>query len=155
MKPNRVVVFLALLMILLLIAGTKMRQETNEKNMGELCWDKTDCITVEIMDTPASRQRGLMYRSSIPSAYGALLVFGVSGIHGEIMKNMEFSTDFIWLDANRTIVHLHENLQPCSAVSCPVFRPPIPAAYGVEVNGGYVKEHNLAVGMRVKLPGGL
>lgn len=118
---------------------------------AKVCFEDAMCVKAEVLNDPSLRRRGLMFRTHLPEDEAVLLVWDEPGIHGEWMKNMELSTDFIWLDENLKVVHVLHSLQPCGKGECPVFVPPQPALYGLELNSGYAIEHHISKGSRVNI----
>jgi len=118
---------------------------------AEVCWESGGCLKVKVLESDYWKARGLMNVERLPEDEGILLKFGSPGIHGEWMKNMLISTDFIWLDAEMTVIHIHDSLKPCDQGECPVYRPPSPATYGVEANAGYARRHNITAGMKARI----
>ena len=127
---------------------------TNGKS-DMLCWNDEDCITIELMNTPFSREKGLMNRPSLEEDTGALFVYDEFEIQGMWMQNMVFPLDIIWMNNTGHITGIVEEAPPCSVKPCKVYYSPGPVGYAVEVNAGYSKKHNLSVGDNVELPRGV
>jgi uncharacterized membrane protein (UPF0127 family) len=67
------------------------------------------------------------------------------------MKDMKFPIDIIWIDRDKTIVHIEHNLQPCgTAVLCPTYRPNDDSLYVLETVGGFAEKHEIVKGTQVK-----
>lgn len=87
---------------------------------------------VEIADTPAERQTGLMHRNSLPSDRGMLFVFDESDYRSFWMRNTYVNLSIAYLDASGRIIDildmyaLDESSVPSSA----------PAKYALELNMG-------------------
>src|SRR6185295_7151175 len=80
-------------------------------------------LQVEVMVKDEDRAMGLMFRSSLPLDRGMLFLFEQSDFHGIWMKNCKFPIDILWLDEQKTIVHVEEKAAPCKADPCPVYVP--------------------------------
>ncbi len=65
------------------------------------------------------------------------------------MKNTYFPLDMLWLDSNRHIVHIEEDVPPCPAEPCPSYMPAKPARYVLELVSGSVKRNGLKIGDRL------
>ena len=106
---------------------------------------------VEVVDTPAERQRGLMWRESLPPEQGMLFVFEREGFYPFWMKNTLIPLDVIWIAESGEIIDIH-TLFPCppETLSCPSTAPAGMARYVLEVNAG---EFNGKVGDMVKIEG--
>ncbi len=113
------------------------------------------CLEAEIADDPDSMAKGLGYRDSMDQDHGMLFVFQKEGRHGFWMKGMRFPLDIMWLDSNKTIIFIAENLTPCDSTGCPSYGPGTDALYVLETNAGFAGKHNITEGNRVyfKLPG--
>ncbi|MBN1271237.1 MAG: DUF192 domain-containing protein [Candidatus Aminicenantes bacterium] len=107
-------------------------------------------ITAECAVTEAERALGLMYREKIESDQGMLFIFSREGIYSFWMKNMVIPLDILWLDKNKRIVHIAENVPPCRKVPCPSYGPSIPAMYVLELKAGSAKEHGLKLFQRIE-----
>ena len=99
-------------------------------------------IRVEVADTNAKRTQGLSDRPSLAPDAGMLFTFDKSGNYGFWMKGMNFPLDFIYLN-NSKVVEVKENV-PASDLT--PFYPAEPVLAVVEVNAGFVKQNNVAVG---------
>ncbi|HPB69188.1 MAG TPA: DUF192 domain-containing protein [Candidatus Omnitrophota bacterium] len=107
------------------------------------------CYDVELALTPETRQRGLQRRVQMPADHGMLFVFPKSSAYGFWMKETLIPLDMIWMDHNRRIVHIEEHVPPCetTAQDCPVYTPPKPALYVLELNAGQAAEKRLKIGL--------
>ncbi len=95
---------------------------------------------VEIAATAAARELGLMNRSQLAAGQGMLFVFSESGRYPFWMKNTRIPLDLIWIDENWQVLGV-DRMPPCSreqsqADACPLFYPPSPIRYALEVNAG-------------------
>lgn len=106
-------------------------------------------ITAELAVTDEQRQQGLMYRQGMKEDQGMLFIFETEDIYSFWMKNMLFSLDMLWLDSNRRVVHIEENVPPCASEPCPSYEPARPARYVLELVSGSVKKHGLKLGDRL------
>lgn len=108
------------------------------------CFGQT-CVKIELADTPAKRELGLMFRNGMANDSGMLFVFEQEGLPSFWMKNMKFPLDIIWIDNNKRIVDITENAQPCTQ-HCPNIIPKITVRYALELNSGFVATNRLKVG---------
>ena len=103
-------------------------------------------LQVEVADTPDSESTGLMFRDSLPTDHGMLFVFGESREASFWMRNTKIPLSLAYLDADGVIKELHD-LKPFDETS--VRSATADIAYGLEVNQGWFKQHNIEPGMRV------
>jgi uncharacterized protein len=107
-------------------------------------------LEVEIATDPAHRERGLMYRRSLPAAQGMLFVFDEPRIHTFWMKNTCIPLDMLFIDRDGVIVGIEENVPTMNtrtyAVRCP-------SLYVLEVNAGWCRRHGVRAGQRVRFEG--
>jgi len=116
---------------------------------GELTFlSKTDrkkiiTIDIEIADNAYEREKGLMYRHSLPDNAGMLFIFEQSGPLSFWMRNTYIPLDIIFADENRQIVTIQKNTKPLSYAQIPSKRN---SKYVVEVNAGFCDKYGIAVG---------
>ena len=107
-------------------------------------------LQTEVMVKDEDRQMGLMFRPSLPLDRGMLFLFGQPGRHGIWMKNSKFPIYNVWLDEQRRVVHLEENVPPCTADPCPTYEPLRQASYVLELNGRQARREKALVGSVLK-----
>lgn len=91
-------------------------------------------FTVEIADTSPLRQKGLMFRESMPLDAGMLFFFNRANTWSFYMKNTLLPLDIIWLDEEWSVVDI-QTVQPCGTQTpCPTYTPKGNAQYVLEVN---------------------
>jgi uncharacterized membrane protein (UPF0127 family) len=93
-------------------------------------------FTVEIADTPAEQEHGLMDRTSMPADHGMLFVFQDDQPRTFWMKNTLIPLDMLFFDANHHLVAVQANAQPCKADPCRLYPSNVPARYVLELNAG-------------------
>ena len=103
-------------------------------------------IMAEVADDPEKRQIGLMYRSSLPTNGGMLLVFPVPGRQGIWMKNCLIPLDLLWLDEKGKVLAVKESAPPCSREPCDVYDPNVLARSVLELGAGTAHREGLRVG---------
>src|SRR3990167_1233033 len=109
-------------------------------------------FALEVANTPAFRQKGLMDRKQMALDKGMLFVFDTEGIYPFWMKNTYIPLDIVWIDTNWTVVYIAENVQPCGSVVEALCKSVIPtkkAKYVIELNAGTVQEIGLKVGEHI------
>lgn len=113
--------------------------------------NNTQQLTVEVVNTDASRQQGLSGRAKIGED-GMLFVFPYADRWVFWMKDMKFGLDLVWLHDSR-IVAITADV-PAPAVGVPdnqlqKYNPPVPANLVLEVPMGMVKRLGWQVGDEV------
>ncbi|HUR43733.1 MAG TPA: DUF192 domain-containing protein [Aestuariivirga sp.] len=100
-------------------------------------------FTVEIADTDALRQRGLMFRQRLPEDRGMLFIYSEPQPVGMWMKNTLIPLDMAFIRADGTIAYVAENTVPHSLDAIGV-REPVLAV--LELAGGTAKRIGLRAG---------
>jgi uncharacterized membrane protein (UPF0127 family) len=100
---------------------------------------------IEVADTPWKRAVGLMFRKE-PSSL--LIEFDREARHAIWMLFMRFPIDLIFLDSEKTVVTIYENIEPLSLDprTWKIYRPKKRAKYALEVEAGWVKEKSVSPG---------
>ena len=93
-------------------------------------------FTVEIAATPAEQEHGLMDRTSMAADHGMLFMFPDSQPRTFWMKNTLIPLDMLFFDANRHLVAIQADAQPCKADPCQLYPSDTPARYVLELNAG-------------------
>ncbi len=107
-------------------------------------------VKVEIANTAASRELGLMYRKHLDEMAGMIFVFPAPARLGFWMKNTEIPLDMIFADGSGRIVGIVENAEPFSDKTEGVNQD---AQYVLEVNGGFAQRHQVTAGDFLKFHG--
>ena len=107
-------------------------------------------VGVEIADTDAERQTGLMGRTILPEDAGMLFVFEGEQTLSFWMRDTLIPLSVAYIDAEGRIVDI-QDMQPLDDVP-PHYVSAEPARYALEVNQGFFEEWGLAVGDTVELP---
>jgi uncharacterized membrane protein (UPF0127 family) len=103
---------------------------------------------LEIANTDATRERGLMERDSMPANRGMIFVFDELRELSFWMKNTRIPLEILYLDADGRVVSIHE-MKPYDRRSIPSDRP---AKYAIELNVGQVKTAGVKVGDVLQIP---
>lgn len=107
------------------------------------------CFFVEVADSYALREKGLMNRKELDKDSGMFFVFNKYGKYPFWMKNTLIPLDIIWIKDNK-IVFIAENVQPCKTIICPEVNPNTDANYVLEINAGLSKEFGFKIGDEIK-----
>jgi uncharacterized membrane protein (UPF0127 family) len=101
-------------------------------------------LKIEVADEVSERSQGLAGRNNIGQDHGMLFVFTTEDYHSFWMQDVRFSLDFIWIDSNKKIVDITKDVSPGTFPLS--FTSSQPAQYVLEVNAGFVKEHDIKIG---------
>jgi uncharacterized membrane protein (UPF0127 family) len=103
-----------------------------------------EVFIADIADTNESRQTGLSGRTSLRENQAMMFIFPTDGQNLFWMKDMNFSIDMIWLDAEKKIVYIARDAAPESFPQ--TFGPTTLTRYVVEVQAGISEKLGLKVG---------
>ena len=106
-------------------------------------------ITADVVDTPAGREAGLMYRKSLPRDYGMLFVFPIEiGNMTFWMKNTWVSLDIVFIGADKRITRIHRRVRPSTEKTTDkdIARVRGPAQYVLELPAGAARRYRLQRG---------
>jgi len=107
-------------------------------------------VALEVVDTPAARERGLMYRTSLADGHGMLFVFDADADQEFWMKDTLIPLDMLFIAADGRLVGIHANAVPLSTIHISVGKP---SRFVLEVPGEYAARHGIATGDRIELRG--
>jgi uncharacterized protein len=106
-------------------------------------------FAVELAVTDEERQRGLMFRRSLPESYGMLFDFKRDQDVSMWMKNTFVSLDMIFIRSDGRIQRIAENTEPQSERIIPSGGP---VRAVLEVVGGTAKKLGIEAGDKVAAP---
>jgi uncharacterized membrane protein (UPF0127 family) len=106
-------------------------------------------FTVELAETPAQMQQGLMFRPSLAPDAGMLFDFKEPTVATMWMRNTLIPLDMLFIDANGTIVNIRARAVPESDA---IISAAAPVRAVLELNGGTAERLGIAPGDRVLHP---
>ena len=106
-------------------------------------------FSVEIADTEAAREKGLMFRKKLPAGQGMLFDFHSEQDVSFWMQNTYIPLDMIFIRGDGRILRIAENTQPLSTRIIPS-NGPVRAV--LEVIAGTARKLGIAPGDRVGYP---
>jgi uncharacterized membrane protein (UPF0127 family) len=106
-------------------------------------------FSVEIADTEAAREKGLMYRKRLAPGQGMLFDFHSEQPVGFWMKNTYIPLDMLFIRRDGRILSIAENAEPLSERVIPSGGPVLAV---LEVAGGTARKLGIAPGDRVANP---
>jgi uncharacterized membrane protein (UPF0127 family) len=110
--------------------------------------EKIDMM-VEVVDTDATRQLGLMHRSYMDPYAGMLFAWEQDSSGGFWMENTILPLSIAFISADGTIIYIAD-MQPLDTSTV---GPPGPYRYALETNQGFFDANDIEVGNKVTLPG--
>jgi uncharacterized protein len=102
--------------------------------------------TIELAEDDASREHGLMDRTSMDADHGMLFVFKDDMPRAFWMKNTKIPLDMLFFDADLKLVSVQRNVPPCVTERCPAYSSGAPARYVLELNAGQAEKLGLTSG---------
>lgn len=106
-------------------------------------------MTVEVASEEASRELGLMFRSSLPPDAGMLFDFGLDTTGGFWMQNTILPLSIAFIQSDGAIIDV-KDMQPLDTTTINASGP---YRYAIEANQGYFAAHDITPGNHVMLPG--
>lgn len=106
-------------------------------------------FTIEVVDTPALRQQGLMFRQSLDANAGMLFDFKQEQPTAFWMRNTFIPLDMIFIGADGIVKNVHVNAKPHDPTS---IASVVPVQFVLEIPGGRSVEIGLKAGDRIEHP---
>lgn len=111
---------------------------------------------VEIADTEAEREQGLMFRDELADGHGMLFLHDREEPLAYWMKNTKIPLDILYFDTGRRLVSQQRDVPPCTlGDACPPYPSKVPARYVLELNAGQAEQLQLKNGAELKLGPGI
>ena len=137
LMPLRVLALLALLAATGAGAETALRTAT--LRIG------AHALKVEVAASDPQREKGLMFRETMPRNEGMLFVFDEPAYHSMWMKNTLLPLSVAFVDAHGTILNILD-MEPRTLDS---HMSAGPAIYAIETNKGWFEEKKIKAGDKV------
>ena len=102
-------------------------------------------IAIEIVETPADRARGLMYRRSMPDRSGMLFIMDAEEEQTFTMENTYVPLDMIFVSTDSAVVDIAKRTRPLEQL----VTSKAPAKYVIEVRAGFADRHGITDSTRV------
>ena len=107
---------------------------------------------VEIADTNAERERGLMFRDTLAADRGMLFIHEREAPQAYWMKNTHIPLDILYFDNSRRLVSQQRDVPPCSlGDACPSYPSQASARYVLELNAGQAEKLRLEDGVQLTI----
>jgi uncharacterized membrane protein (UPF0127 family) len=107
-------------------------------------------LVADVAINEEQKTKGLAVKDQLNENEAMLFVFTTSGNHAFWMKDMKFPIDIIWMDDNKTVVHIERSLDPCDPTSCPIYQPNTNSLYVLETVAGFANKYNVTEGTKMK-----
>ncbi len=118
--------------------------KSREKYVKKLIKIGDNELNASISDNFIKRMVGLMYTESINTNECMLFIFTTESKYGIWMYKMNFPIDIIWLDKDKSIIDIKENIPACKSMfNCPVYYPKYKSKYIIELSAGYIKNYKI------------
>lgn len=104
-------------------------------------------LFIETAQTDDERQRGLMFRESLPHDQGMLFVFPTAEIQSFWMRNTFIPLDIAFISSAGIIVDI-QHMKPVDESM--LYTSRAPALYALEVTAGWFTKHGIETGAGVK-----
>lgn len=107
-------------------------------------------VTVDVVDSDATRERGLMYRRELDSNEGMLFLMDRVAVHSFWMRNTFLPLDIIFIDEAFRVVGTLADMRPLDETARDIGKPSL---YVLEVNSGWAAKHQIEPGTLVQFDG--
>lgn len=128
-------VIVGLVIVVLLLAGTAMLASLARPGVTVRLGDGV--FMARTAQTQAERERGLSGTTGLDAGQAMLFVFDHDDTWGIWMKDMNYSIDVVWLNAQKQVVYSVSNMTPDTYPT--VFRPTKAARYVIELPAGTIR----------------
>lgn len=118
------------------------RSQFHEVRIGRAVIHARYAVTAE------QQSQGLGGVRQLPADQGMLFLFSRDSDYPFWMKDMHISLDIIWIDANKTVVTVRENISPETYPT--TFTATRPARYVLEVPAGAAQREGIKEGVRAE-----
>jgi uncharacterized membrane protein (UPF0127 family) len=141
-----------LLLVTLVVAGACYSSEDPPVTATALIDTGGDSVLVdlEIADTDEERERGLMFRESLPEDRGMAFVFFEEHTGFFWMKDTLIPLSIAFFDQEGEILRILD-MQPCDTEPCELYYPGVSYVGALEVNQGMFDEWGVEEGDRITI----
>jgi uncharacterized protein len=107
-------------------------------------------LAVEIADTDALREHGLMGVTDLPPDQGMAFVWDSPTDTTFWMKDTLIPLSIAFVDDQGDVIAVRE-MTPCEADPCATYTPDAPYTTAIEANAGWFEDHHVGPGDRMRL----
>ncbi|MCP8882449.1 DUF192 domain-containing protein [Devosia sp. XJ19-1] len=130
-----------------LVIGLPLAACSNEAQLTIRAAGGDHVFTVEVVDTPETRAKGLMYVQELADDAGMLFDFKEERPVSFWMRNTYIPLDMLFIEADGTILNIHVNARPHDTTSIPSAGP---VQFVLEIPGGRSVELGIEAGDQVE-----
>jgi uncharacterized protein len=112
--------------------------------------DRIAKLAVEVADSPAERQRGLMGRTSLARDTGMVFLFDRPTTTAFVMRDTAISLSIAFYDRRGRISQILD-MDPCRAEPCPLYFPRTAYIGALEVAKGTFRRFGVQEGDRIEV----
>ena len=134
------------------------RAPYGDETTAAACAERNASVTVgrgrfevELAESEAERERGLMYRDALAPGAGMLFVLPRAQPATFWMKNTHVALDILWFDAHGRLAKIDRAVPPCRADPCPLYPSGRPVGWVLEIAAGEAARHGLRHGDRLAI----
>lgn len=122
----------------------------NKLTISNLDGSKSVSLIVDVMDTPAKRDHGLMNRLKLDADKGMFFAFPEPSMLSFWMKNTNIPLEVMFFDATGAFVSASQ-MTPCKVDPCQKYNAQAASQYALEVNPDFRKANEIGVGWTLDL----
>ena len=143
-KKIKLALRFSLALIASVLAGYLFHNANLSQNTHQQLKVNSTVIDIEIAKTSQEKAKGLCCRDSLGENNGMLFVYDKPGFYSFWMKDTKIPLDIYWINSDKRIIHIEENVLPASYPKAYVSKQM--AQYVLETNAGFTKKYDIAVG---------
>lgn len=98
-------------------------------------------LKIEVLIDQKQKNQGLAGRKNVKRNEGALIVNEREGYFGDVIRNMKFPVDLIWIDSNHKIIDIKTDIKPTWRPR--KYVPQKRSRYFLEVPSGFIREFKI------------
>ncbi|UOF00340.1 DUF192 domain-containing protein [Bdellovibrio reynosensis] len=110
-------------------------------------------LVVEVAETPAQHERGLMYRDTLAENDGMLFIFKNEETRFFWMKNTLIDLAIAYFNKDGELIDIQEmkSGKGVTDTMLPSYPSSLPAKYALEMNKGWFAKNKIRVGSKLKI----
>lgn len=145
-QPKRIVLVLSGFVLILVTLVTVYHMVGSSSSIPV----RINSITyhLQLANTEAEREQGLSGVEKLGPSGGLLMQFDSDYQWGIWMKDMNIPLDIVWLDKEKKVVYIKQNVSPDLGTSV-IMQPQIPSRYVLELGTGSVAKSGIQLGQQV------